>query len=83
MIQYEQVIVSEWNRTPIVQIVTWFTLITSLLAFFFHAGIKFYVFRTLTIESWFVLTSLVSRESANSLRVLTFDRHSALHSQLR
>jgi hypothetical protein len=56
----DQVIVTDTNRTPIVQIITWFTLVTSLLAFFTHAGIKFYVFRALTIESWFVLTSLVS-----------------------
>lgn len=54
-----QVMLSDVNRTPIVQIITWFTLITSLLAFCTHAGIKFYVFRTLTIESWFVLASLV------------------------
>jgi hypothetical protein len=56
----DQVILSDTNLTPIVQIVCWFTLVTSLLAFLTHAGIKFYVFRTLTIESWFVLTSLVS-----------------------
>ncbi|KAA8616874.1 hypothetical protein A1F94_007522 [Pyrenophora tritici-repentis] len=54
-----QVIVSDLNRTPIVQIITWFTLATSLLAFFTHAAIKFYVFRSLTTESWFVLVSLV------------------------
>jgi len=61
MVDYEQVILSDWNRTPVVQILTWFTLITSTLAFLFHAGIKFYVFRTLTIETWFVLLSLVGR----------------------
>lgn len=55
-----QVIISDLNRTPIVQILTWFTLVTSLLAFFTHAGIKFYVFRSLTIESWLVLAALVS-----------------------
>ncbi|RMZ66778.1 amino acid polyamine transporter I [Pyrenophora seminiperda CCB06] len=54
-----QVIVSDRNRTPIVEIVTWFTLATSLLAFFTHAAIKFYVFRSLTTESWFVLVSVV------------------------
>ncbi|CAN9302772.1 unnamed protein product [Alternaria alternata] len=54
-----QVIISDLNRTPIVQILTWFTLVTSLLAFFTHAGIKFYVFRSLTIESWLVLAALV------------------------
>ena len=55
-----QVIVSDLNRTPIVQIITWFTLTTSLLAFLTHAAIKFYVFRSLTTESWFVLVSLAS-----------------------
>jgi hypothetical protein len=58
-----QVILSDLNRTPIVQIITWFTLITSLLAFLTHAGIKFYVFRALTIESWLVLAALVSSTS--------------------
>ncbi|KAF2819496.1 hypothetical protein CC86DRAFT_471952 [Ophiobolus disseminans] len=59
MVEYDQVILSDSNRTPIVQILTWFTLVTSILAFVTHAGIKFYVFRTLTIESWLVLLSLV------------------------
>ncbi|KAF2278076.1 uncharacterized protein EI97DRAFT_373989 [Westerdykella ornata] len=54
----DQVIVSDTNRTPIVQIITWLCLVTSLLAFLTHAGIKFYVFRALKIESWFVLVSL-------------------------
>jgi hypothetical protein len=54
-----QVILSDLNRTPIVQIITWFTLVTSLLAFLTHAGIKFYVFRALTIESWLVLAALI------------------------
>ena len=58
-----QVIISDLNRTPIVQIITWFTLVTSLLAFFTHAGIKFYVFRSLTIESWLVLVALVNSSS--------------------
>jgi len=57
----DQVIVSDLNRTPIVQIVTWLCLVTSLLAFLAHAGIKFYVFRSLRAESGFVLASLVSR----------------------
>ncbi|KAF1946276.1 hypothetical protein EJ02DRAFT_394467 [Clathrospora elynae] len=55
----DQIILSDSNRTPIIQIVTWFTLVTSLLAFLTHAGIKLYVFRSLTTESWLVLTSLV------------------------
>ncbi|KAL6704917.1 hypothetical protein ACN47E_007462 [Coniothyrium glycines] len=54
-----QVILSDTNRTPIVQIITYFTFVTSLLAFVTHAGIKLYIFRTLRIESWFVLASLV------------------------
>lgn len=55
-----QVILSDTNRLPIVQIITYFTLVTSLLAFLTHAGIKLYVFRSLRIESWFVLAALVS-----------------------
>ncbi|KAF2133081.1 hypothetical protein P153DRAFT_310072 [Dothidotthia symphoricarpi CBS 119687] len=54
-----QVIVSDSNRTPIIQIATWFCLVTSLLAFLTHATIKFYVFRSLKVESGFVLISLV------------------------
>ncbi|EDU50716.1 conserved hypothetical protein [Pyrenophora tritici-repentis Pt-1C-BFP] len=65
-----QVIVSDLNRTPIVQIITWFTLATSLLAFFTHAAIKFYVFRSLTTESWFVLVSL-SEYSAMILLIVS------------
>lgn len=58
--EYDQVIISETNRTPIIQIVAWLCLVTSLLAFLTHAGIKFYVFRSLRLESWLVLVSLVS-----------------------
>lgn len=54
-----RVVLSDTNRTPIVQIITYFTLITSVLAFVLHAGIKLYVFRALRIESWFVLVSLI------------------------
>lgn len=61
-----QVIVSDTNRTPIIQILTWLCLVTSLLAFVTHAGIKIYVFRSLKVESWFVLVSLVS--SVESIR---------------
>lgn len=55
-----QVILSDQNRTPIIQIVTWFCLATSALAFLTHASIKLYIFRSLRIESGFVLASLVS-----------------------
>ena len=66
-----QVIVSDLNRTPIVQIITWFTLTASLLAFLTHAAIKFYVFRSLTTESWFVLVSLVSLTPFQALQFPT------------
>lgn len=56
---FDQVIITDTNRTPIVQIITWLCLVTSLLAFLTHAGIKLYVFRALKIESWCVLVSLV------------------------
>ncbi|KAH6629134.1 hypothetical protein C7974DRAFT_433825 [Boeremia exigua] len=55
----DQVIVSDSNRTPIVQIIIWFTLVTSFLAFVTHAGIKLYVFRALRAESAFLLASLI------------------------
>lgn len=58
--QLDQVILSDSNRTPIIQIVVWFCLVTSFLAFITHAGIKLYVFRALRAESAFLLASLVS-----------------------
>lgn len=61
-----RVVLSDTNRTPIVQIITYFTLVTSLLAFVTHAGIKLYVFRALRIESWFVLAALVPAPSPTS-----------------
>jgi hypothetical protein len=54
-----QVTVSDTNLTPIIQIVTWFCLATSLLAFLTHVGIRFYLFRALKIETWLVLLALV------------------------
>ncbi|KAF1925890.1 uncharacterized protein M421DRAFT_7403 [Didymella exigua CBS 183.55] len=56
---FDQVILSDSNRTPIVQILIWFCLVTSFLAFITHAGIKLYVFRALRAESGFLLASLV------------------------
>lgn len=56
----DQVILSDSNRTPIVQIIVWFCLVTSFLAVVTHAGIKLYVFRSLRAESGFLFASLVS-----------------------
>ncbi|KAF3048714.1 hypothetical protein E8E11_009257 [Didymella keratinophila] len=55
----DQVILSDSNRTPIVQILIWFCLVASFLAFITHAGIKLYVFRALRAESGFLLASLI------------------------
>jgi hypothetical protein len=44
------VIVSDTNRTPIVQIITWLALTTSVLAFFIHAGLKLYISDSLSLE---------------------------------
>ncbi|KAF2469197.1 uncharacterized protein BDR25DRAFT_229535 [Lindgomyces ingoldianus] len=46
----DQVIVSDTNRTPIVHIITWIALATSVLAFFAHAGLKLYISRSLSLE---------------------------------
>lgn len=62
----DQVILSDSNRTPIVQIIVWFCLATSVLAFVLHAGIKLYVFRSLSTESGFLLTSLVREKRKTS-----------------
>ena len=55
----DQVLVSASNRTPVVQIVTWFCLAVSVLAFFSHAGIKIYLVRSITIETGFAFLALV------------------------
>lgn len=55
----KQVVLSDSNRTPIVQILTWLTLVISVLAFLTHASIKLYIFRRLKKENWLVLCSLV------------------------
>lgn len=57
---FEQVILSDTNRTPIVQIITWLALVSATLAFLTHVAIKVYICRALRLESWFVLGSLVS-----------------------
>ncbi|KAL5410030.1 hypothetical protein PMIN04_010799 [Paraphaeosphaeria minitans] len=54
----DQVVVSASNRTPVVQIVTWFCLVVSVLAFFSHAGVKIYISRSLTVETGFVFLAL-------------------------
>ncbi|KAH9871025.1 hypothetical protein J1614_006599 [Plenodomus biglobosus] len=55
----KQVVLSDSNRTPVVQILTWLTLVISVLAFLTHASIKLYIFRRLKKENWLVLCSLV------------------------
>jgi hypothetical protein len=56
----DQVFITDVNKTPLIQIITWLALITSVLAFCTHAVIKLYVFRALGLESWLVFVSLVS-----------------------
>ena len=55
----DQILVSDSNRTPLVQIVTWLCVVTSVLAFFTNVGIKIYISRSLSAESGLVFTSLV------------------------
>jgi hypothetical protein len=55
-----QVIVSDTNRTPIVQIITWIALATSVLAFFAHAGLRLYVSESLNLEIVAGFVALVS-----------------------
>lgn len=60
-----QVIVSDTNRTPIVQIITWIALATSVLAFFAHAGLKLYVSKSLSLEiaaGFLALVSSISKK---------------------
>lgn len=54
-----QIIVSDSNLTPVVQIVTWMSLVISALAFFTHAGITIYTSRAVNLETVLVFCSLV------------------------
>ncbi|KAF1949615.1 hypothetical protein CC80DRAFT_256910 [Byssothecium circinans] len=65
----DQEIVSDVNRTPVVQIVTWLCLAVSILAFFTHAGIKFHATRAMGAETILVFLSLVFG-TAQSISVL-------------
>jgi hypothetical protein len=78
-----QVILSDSNRTPIVQIVVWFCLVTSFLAVVTHAGIKLFVFRAVKAESVLLLVSLVSSKTywARCNAVDCTPRYFASHSQ--
>jgi hypothetical protein len=58
-----QVIVSDTNRTPVVQIITWIALVTSVLAFFAHAGLKLYTSKSLSLEIVAGFFALVSSDS--------------------
>jgi hypothetical protein len=58
-----QVIVSDTNLTPIVQIITWIALVTSVLAFFTHAGLKLYISNSLSLEIAAGFFALVSSNS--------------------
>lgn len=58
-----QVIVSDTNLTPIVQIITWIALVTSVLAFFAHAGLKLYTSNSLSLEISAGFLALVSSNS--------------------
>ena len=81
--QLHQVIISDSNRTPIIQIVVWFCLATAFLALVTHAGIKLFVFRAVKAESVLLLVSLVSSKT-HSARCNTVDcppRCFASHSQ--
>ncbi|KAF2646837.1 hypothetical protein P280DRAFT_545119 [Massarina eburnea CBS 473.64] len=64
----DQQIVSDFNRTPVVQIVTWLCLVLSILAFFTHTGIKLYASNSLSVETILVFLSLVFG-SAQSISV--------------
>jgi hypothetical protein len=55
----DQIIASDTNRTPVVQIVTWLCVATSVLAFFTNVGIKIYTSRSLSSESGLLFLSLV------------------------
>lgn len=58
-----QVIVSDTNRTPIVQIITWIALTTSVCAFVAHAGLKLYISESLSLEIAAGILALVSHKS--------------------
>lgn len=45
-----QATVSDRNRTPIIQIITWIALAISVLVFLAHAGLRLYVSESLNLE---------------------------------
>ena len=81
--QLHQVIISDSNRTPIIQVVVWFCLVTAFLALVTHAGIKLFVFRAVKAESVLLLVSLVSSKTywARCNAVDCPPRYFASHSQ--
>jgi hypothetical protein len=54
-----QTIVSDTNRTPVVQIITWMALVISALAVITHAGITYYTSRAVKLDTYLVVLSLV------------------------
>jgi hypothetical protein len=54
-----QTIVSDTNRTPVVQIITWMALVISALAVTTHAGITYYTSRAVKLDTYLVVLSLV------------------------
>ncbi|KAH7341189.1 hypothetical protein BKA66DRAFT_577182 [Pyrenochaeta sp. MPI-SDFR-AT-0127] len=65
------VIVSDTNLTPVVQIITWMALATSVLAFSAHAGLKLYISRLLSLEitvGFFALVFCVAQSLAVSIQ---------------
>jgi uncharacterized membrane protein YcfT len=55
----DQVIISDTNETPLVQIITWFSLVTSVLAVITQASIKIYTSRSIGLETVFIILALV------------------------
>lgn len=62
------VIVSDTNLTPVVQIITWMALATSVLAFSAHTGLKLYISNSLSLEITIGFFALVSSSCGNGDR---------------
>jgi hypothetical protein len=63
MMRSNPVIVSDTNLTPVIQIITWMALATSVLAFSAHTGLKLYISNSLSLEITVGFFALVSGSS--------------------
>ena len=78
-----QAVISESNLTPLIQIITWFMLVTAVFAILLRAVSKTLIVRSLSVDDVLVLIAFVSVGATLSLyflcdpeaNLLTCQRH--------